>query len=99
MTFIFLNISLSAIMSVILAELNPRYIYAAPICIFPLLTKTFFDARLAFFTHIISIIIVSFAVFNGFEYIFVQALAGIISILSTSKKFTKGLIFLFLLHK
>ena len=48
MTFIFLNISLSVIMSVILAELNPRYIYAAPICIFPLLTKTFFDARLAF---------------------------------------------------
>lgn len=94
MTFIFLNISLSAIMSVILAELNPRYIYAAPICIFPLLTKTFFDTRLAFFTHIVSIIIVSFTVFNGFEYIFVQILAGIISILSTSKIYKRANLFI-----
>ena len=93
-TFIFLNISLSVIMSLILADLNPRFIYVAPICIFPLLTKTFFDSRLAFFIHIVSVIIISFTVFNGFEYIFIQILAGIISILSTSKIYKRANLFI-----
>ncbi len=93
-TFIFLNISLSVIMSLILADLNPRFIYVAPICIFPLLTKTFFDSRLAFFIHIISVIIISFTVFNGFEFVFIQILAGIISILSTSKIYKRANLFI-----
>ena len=94
MTFIFFNICLSVIMSLILADLNPRFIYVAPICIFPLLTKTFFDSRLAFFIHIVSVIIISFSVFNGFEYIFLQILAGIISILSTSKIYKRANLFI-----
>jgi putative nucleotidyltransferase with HDIG domain len=94
MTFIFLNISLSVIMSTVLADINPRLIYVAPICIFPLLTKTFFDSRLAFFIHIVSVIIISFTVFNGFEYIFIQILAGIISILSTSKIYKRANLFI-----
>ena len=94
MTFIFLNISLSVIIPLILLDLNPRFIYVAPICIFPLLTKTFFDSRLAFFIHIVSIIIISFNVFNGFEYIFIQILAGIISILSTSKIYKRANLFI-----
>ena len=94
MTFIFLNISLSVIISFILVDLNPRFIYVAPICIFPLLTKTFFDSRLAFFFHIVSVIIISFTVFNGFEYIFIQIMAGIISILSTSKIYKRANLFI-----
>tara|TARA_A100001011_G_scaffold125155_1_gene132100 strand:- start:987 stop:3008 length:2022 start_codon:yes stop_codon:yes gene_type:complete len=93
-TFIFLNISLSVIMSLTLADLNPRFIYVAPICIFPLLTKTFFDSRLAFFIHIISVIIISFTVFNGFEFVFIQILAGIISVLSTSKIYKRANLFI-----
>ena len=94
MTFIFLNICLSVIMSLILADLNPRFIYVAPICIFPLLTKTFFDSRLAFFIHIVSLTIISFNVFNGFEYVFLQILAGITSILSTSKIYKRANLFI-----
>ncbi len=94
MTFLFLNISLSVIMSLILADINPRLIYVAPICIFPLLTKTFFDSRIAFFIHFVSVFIISFTVFNGFEYIFIQILAGIISILSTSKIYKRANLFI-----
>ena len=94
MTFIFLNISLSVIMSSILADFDSRFIYVAPICIFPLLTKTFFDSRLAYFIHIISVIIISFTVFNGFEYIFVQILAGIVAILSTSQIYKRANLFI-----
>ena len=93
-TFIFLNISLSVVMSLILADINPRLIYVSPICIFPLLTKTFFDSRIAFFIHIIPVLIISFAVFNGFEYIFIQILAGIVSILSTSKIYKRANLFI-----
>ena len=93
-TFIFLNISLSVIMSLILADINPRLIYVAPICIFPLLTKTFFDSRIAFFVHIVSVLIISFTVLNGFEYIFIQILAGIISILSTSQIYKRANLFI-----
>ena len=93
-TFIFLNICLSVIMSLILADINPRLIYVAPICIFPLLTKTFFDSRVAFFSHIVAVIIISFTVFNGFEYIFIQILVGIIAILSTSKIYKRANLFI-----
>ena len=93
-TFIFLNISLSVIMSLILADINPRLIYVAPICIFPLLTKTFFDSRIAFFVTFVSVLIISFTVLNGFEYIFIQILAGIISILSTSQIYKRANLFI-----
>jgi len=55
-------------------------IYILPFCILPVLMRTFFDVRLAIFTHIITIIIIGFMAPNSFEFIFLQIVAGITSI-------------------
>ena len=47
--------------------------------------KNIFDTRLNFVTHIITITIIGFAVPNSFEFIYLQLLAGIVSILSVCR--------------
>ncbi|HBZ66429.1 MAG TPA: hypothetical protein DEO70_06290 [Bacteroidales bacterium] len=61
---------------------NPDYIYVVPICLVPIIMRVFFDSRLALYVHIITIILIGFMVPNGFEFVFLQFIAGIISIFS-----------------
>lgn len=59
-----------------------NYIYLLPICIVPIVIRAFFDTRLALFVHLVSIILISFIVPNSFEFVFLQLIAGIITILT-----------------
>jgi len=63
---------------------NEEVLYLIPICIVPIMIKVFFDTRLALFVHIVTIIIIGFLVPNSFEFIFLQLIAGIISIISVA---------------
>ncbi len=58
------------------------YIYLLPICIVPIVIRAFFDTRLALFVHLVTIILISFIVPNSFEFVFLQLIAGIITILT-----------------
>ncbi len=53
-------------------------LYVLPFCIVPIVIKNFYNARLALFTHIIIILIASFLSPLGYEFTFVQILAGIV---------------------
>jgi putative nucleotidyltransferase with HDIG domain len=53
-----------------------------PICIVPIVIRAFFDTRLALFVHLVTIILISFIVPNSFEFVFLQLIAGIITILT-----------------
>ena len=64
-------------------------VYAIPYCIIPLLIRTFFGNRLALFIFVISIFIISFIVPSPFEFILLEAIAGIImlfTILNVNKR-------------
>src|SRR5699024_1154863 len=50
-TFIFFNIILMVFLTTIIVKINADYVYVVPLCILPLILKSFFDARLGFFTH------------------------------------------------
>ena len=69
----------------IVVRFGNEYIYAFPICLAPLLLTTFFGARTALFAHIALLLNVGFIVANGFEFMFIQTLAGIITIFSIIK--------------
>jgi len=58
------------------------YLYMVPICIVPIIVRTFYDTRLALFVHIITIINIGFLVPNSFEFVFLELIAGIIAIIS-----------------
>ena len=94
MTFIFFNLLLMVAASTFVLQFFPLYIYALPVCIFPLITKTFFDARLGLFVHLLSVMLIGFVVPNGFEYMVIQLMAGIVTILSVSELYKRANLFI-----
>jgi len=63
-------------------NIRVSYIMAVPICLVPIIVRTFYDTRLALFVHIITVIILGFLVPNSFEFLFMQLITGIITIIS-----------------
>jgi hypothetical protein len=61
-----------------------------PITILPIIIRTFYDGRLALFIHIIAILIIGFFVPNGFEFVFLNFIAGIVAILSLTVSHRRG---------
>jgi len=56
--------------------------YMIPFCIAPLVIRIFFDEHLALMTHLVIILIASFLSSLGYEFTFLQLLAGIVAILT-----------------
>jgi putative nucleotidyltransferase with HDIG domain len=61
-------------------KLDNLDIYIAPVCILPIVVRAFYDTRTALFTHIVSLLILGFQAPNGFEYMFIQTIAGMVAI-------------------
>ena len=54
----------------------------------------FFDNRVALFVHLIIILIIGFIMPNGFEFVFLQLVAGIICILTIVKMYKRAQLFM-----
>ncbi len=87
-------ILLMVIASSVVLALDVHYIYVVPFCIAPIILKAFFDTRIALFTHLIAILIIGFIVPNGFEFVFLQLIAGIVSILTVLKMYKRSQLFM-----
>ncbi|HMB62902.1 MAG TPA: hypothetical protein VKN36_07505, partial [Eudoraea sp.] len=61
-TFIFFNILNMVFITTMVVKYNPVYVYVVPLCILPLILKTFFDARLGLFVHVLTVLILGFVV-------------------------------------
>jgi hypothetical protein len=85
---------LMVVISSVVLSLDINYIYIVPFCIGPVILKAFFDNRIALFTHMITILIIGFIVPNGFEFVFLQFIAGIVSILSVLKMYKRSQLFM-----
>ena len=92
--FIFVNILLMIFITTVVVKNNENYVYVVPLCILPLILKNFFDARLGLFVHVLTVLILGFVVPNSFEYIFLQIIAGIVTILSVSELYKRANIFI-----
>ena len=82
------------LMSSIVLSLAVDWIYCIPFCILPVVLKAFFDNRVALFVHLITILIIGFIMPNGFEFVFLQLIAGIISILTVIKMYKRAQLFM-----
>lgn len=69
-------------------------IYVVPLVIVPIFIRTFFDARLALFIHLVTIFVVGFFVPNSFEFVFTNFLAGVVSIISLTNLYRRGRLFI-----
>ncbi len=75
--------------------------YVIPFCIVPIIVKNFYQDRLALFTHIVVILIASFLSREGYQFTFIQILAGVVTVLVVDETrffnlFFKAIGFIFL---
>lgn len=92
-TFIFFNILLLVFVTTLVIKYNETLVFVVPLCILPLILKTFFDARLGLFVHVLTVLILGFVVPNSFEYIFLQIITGIVTILTVSELYKRANLF------
>ena len=97
-TFIFFNIVLIVLLITLIVKYDAKYIYVAPIVILPLVLKAFFDARLGLFSHVLTVLLLGFIVPNSFEFIFLQIIAGIVTILTISELHKRANLFISVLQ-
>ena len=93
-TFIFVNILLMVFITTMVVKNDESYVYVVPLCVLPLILKNFFDARLGLFVHVLTILILGFVVPNSFEYVFLQIIAGIVTILTVSELYKRANLFI-----
>jgi len=99
--FLMLQVVAICYLYVWLRKLEVPSHYIAPVCILPIVVRTFFDTRIALFTSIIALLIISFIAPDGFDYMFIQTIGcmtatfSIVNLRSRSQFFiTVGMIFI-----
>ena len=81
--FILLIVVLTVCMSYIPASIENISLLALPFCILPVIIRAFFDTRLALFTHLLVIIMISINIpGDRFAFLVIQVLTGITTIFS-----------------
>lgn len=93
-TFVFFNVALMVLLTVLVIRFNVEYVYVVPLCILPLTIKGFFDSRLGLFTHVITVLLLGFIVPDSYEYMFLQIIAGIVTILTVSELYKRANLFI-----
>ena len=73
--------------SVVLMGIAPMHIeglniYLLPFCILPIVIKAFYDEIMAAFIYILAMILIGFSVPNGFEFVYIEVMAGLIAVFS-----------------
>jgi len=90
---IFLVIGIVVFISRLATNINVDYLYIAPIMINILIIRSFYDTRLAHMVHITTVIIVSYFVPNSFQFLFLQVITGIMTIISIVKLHSRSQFF------
>ncbi|WP_233898267.1 HD family phosphohydrolase [Tenacibaculum piscium] len=93
-TFIIFNVFFIIFVQTLVVKFNPEYLYVVPLSILPIILKTFFDARLGLFTHVLTVLLLGFIVPNSFEFIYLHIIAGIVAILTVSELYKRASLFI-----
>jgi cyclic-di-AMP phosphodiesterase PgpH len=88
--FILLTMILMILIASTTLEFNLVSIYLLPFAILPIILKTFFDSRLALFVHVITILLVGFFAPNGFEFVFLNVVSGMVAIISLTNVYRRS---------
>ena len=83
---IMLLMLLTIVPSFLLMQYAPSFIYLMPVAIMAMLLMTFFDARVSIIVQVMTLIIISLAVPNPFQYFFVQLLVSFVAIFTMTKR-------------
>ena len=78
--FLLFTITAFVVVSTLVLRYDLFNIYIVPICLAPIIVRSFFDTRTAFFIHLLIVLLLGFVVSNGFHFVFLQLVAGMMGI-------------------
>jgi len=64
--------------------------YVIPLAIVPIVIRTFYDARLALFVHLVIVLLVGFMAPNSYEFVLMNLIAGIMAIYSLTNIYRRN---------
>ena len=92
--FIILTIlSFLVITRIMITSDDPEILYIIPFAIIPVVIRTFYDARLALFILLITIMLAGFMVNEPFLFVFINFIAGMIAIFALSNIYRNARLF------
>jgi putative nucleotidyltransferase with HDIG domain len=87
-------ILIAVLLLVLAASITLKYdlisLYVIPFAIVPIILRTFFDARLALFVHIVTIVLVGFFAPNSYLFVFLNIFAGMVAIYSLTNLYRRS---------
>ncbi len=78
--FLLFTITAFVVVSTLVLKYDLFNVYIVPICLAPIIVRSFFDTRTAFFVHLLIVLLLGFVVSNGFHFVFLQLVAGMMGI-------------------
>ena len=94
LALVFFNVTLLVLITTFVVSIESSYVFVIPICILPLLLKAFFDSRVAFFVHSVTVMLLGFIVPNSYEFIFLNIIVGVITIISSDDLYKRANLFI-----
>ncbi|NOY36608.1 MAG: HDIG domain-containing protein [Chlorobi bacterium] len=64
--------------------------YVIPLAIVPIIIRTFYDARLALFVHLVIVLLVGFLAPNSYEFVIMNMIAGLMAIYSLTNIYRRN---------
>ncbi len=68
-------------------------LYVLPLTLMPLILCTFFDTRTATFIFMVTVLLIGFLAPNGFEYVFLNLVTGIVAVVNVKSIYRRGTLF------
>lgn len=81
-SFVLLMIVLFVAIASLTIRFKSIHLYFIPFALLPIIVRTFYDSRLAIFIHFTTILLIGFIAPNGFEFVYIQFVAGVVAIFS-----------------
>ncbi len=91
--FIIMLVVIMASLATLTIRTQALSLYVVPFVILPVIMKTFYDARIALFVHLITILLIGFWAPNGFEFVFMNFIAGVVVIFTLRNLYRRGILF------
>lgn len=88
--FINLTVLLFIIVTSLIPDRQGMIIYLIPFAIIPMVITTFFDARLALFILLVTIMMAGFMVPEPFEFVFLTFISGVVAIFSITNIYRRA---------
>lgn len=92
--FILFLLLLVVFVSIMFIRYSIINLYIVPFAIVPIIIRSFYDERLALFVHMIILMLVGFFAPNGFDFVLLNFMIGIVAIFSLSNLYRRSKLFL-----